>query len=153
MWNGAPTEKVRAGEDELRQRVREPGFSVNGFFALRHRFVPVGGYAEIVFQVAETLRMGDELPQHRKQRPGVQGGQPRPERRGAGLVVQLREVFERVPIDPDDPVGMFGRAPVSGFVLDAGHGTVAVVVEAGIDGRRCEEVRDVCERGIGRSPP
>ena len=91
--------------------------------------------------------MYGELPEHLEQRSGVQGWQPRLEGRGAGLVVQLREAVKGVPIDRDGPVGMSGGVPVSGVVLEAGDGAVAVVPEAGVGGRRREKVRDMDECG------
>ena len=67
---------------------------------------------------------------------------------GAGFrfVVQICEGVESVWIDADDPIEVTGRIPVVGVILDARDRAVAVVVEAGIDCRRCEQVRDMEER-------
>ena len=103
------------------------------------------GRAELALHVAETLRVCGELPEHREQRSGVQGRQPRLKGRGAGLVVQLREVAEGIGIDHDGAVGMSCRVPVPGVVLDAGDGAAIVVIEASVGGRRREEIPDVDE--------
>ena len=149
LVEGIGDEEVRTGQDEPRRMPREPRLPADGSFALRHRLVPVGGDVELVLQVAETFRMGGELPQHREEGSGVQGRQSRHEWRGTWHVVQRCEAGEGILVHLDDPMGVAGRVPVVRVILDAGHGAAAVVVETGIGRGGREEVRDVEERGIG----